>query len=54
MLRDTQEGPELYRPTNYWKLYEKIFLPELKEKVLKDFRRRKGSVLSSFGATANH
>ena len=54
MLRETQEGPEIYRPTNYWELYEKKFLPELRERGLKDFRRRKGSVLSSFGATANH
>ena len=54
MLKETQKGPEIYRPTNYWKLYEKIFIPELKEKGLKGFRRRKGSVLSSFGATANH
>ena len=54
MLRDTQEGSELYRPINYWELYENIFLPKLKEKGLKDFRRRKGLVLSSFGATANH
>ncbi len=51
MMNDTKAAPDIFRPTNYWQNYEKIFLPELRAKGLKDFRRRKNSVLSSFGAT---
>lgn len=51
MLKDINTGSDLYKPTNYWINYEKIFLPELQSLGLKDFRRRKNSVLSSFGAT---
>jgi len=51
MLQDTRSAPDLYKPTNYWLNYEKIFLPELRSYGLKNFRRRKDSVLSTFGAT---
>jgi len=51
MLENTKHAPDLYKPTNYWINYEKIFLPELSTLGLRDFRRRKNSVLSSFGAT---
>jgi len=51
MLTDTSTAPVEYQPTNYWRNYEKLLIPELKEKGLNDFRRRKNSVLSSFGAT---
>jgi len=51
MIEDMQNVSHLYRPTNYWAYYEKQFLPELLEFGLKDFRKRKNSVLSSFGAT---
>jgi len=51
MMQDMLNGPSIYRPTNYWTVYEKKFLPELKKLGLKDFRRRRDSVLSSFGAT---
>src|SRR5215469_10196776 len=51
MMRDSRRAPDIYRPTNYWEVYEKRFLPELRELGLKDFRRRRRSVLSSFGAT---
>jgi len=51
MLEDTSESPDFYKPTNYWALYEKKFLPELEKYGLHDFRRRKSSILSSFGAT---
>jgi len=51
MVRDTAQAPAVFRPTNYWKVYEDRFLPELLAVGLSDYRRRKGSVLSSFGAT---
>ena len=51
MVTDLEHAADLYKPTNYWKVYEKTFLPELRRFGLRDFRSRKGSVLSSFGAT---
>ena len=41
MLRETQDCPELYRPTNYWELYEKKFLPELRERGIEGFSKKK-------------
>ncbi|MCX5829744.1 MAG: putative sugar O-methyltransferase [Deltaproteobacteria bacterium] len=40
----------LYQPTLYWTVGERTFVRELQHVGLKDFRRRKGSILSSFGA----
>jgi putative sugar O-methyltransferase len=51
MLDDLRRAPVEYRPTNYWEYHERYFLPELKQFGLHDFRRRKNSVLASFGAT---
>lgn len=51
MMEHLERCDDLYQPTNYWAHYEGWFLPELKERGLEDFRRRKGSILSSFGAT---
>jgi putative sugar O-methyltransferase len=51
MLEDLQNAPEVFRPTNYWAVYERRFLPELQRHGLRDFRRRPRSVLASFGAT---
>lgn len=51
MMEDARGVPEVYRPTNYWKVYEHEFLPELRRYGLHDFRRRHNSILSSFGAT---
>ena len=51
MMDDTANAAPLYRPTQYWKEYERRFLPELRRDGLRDFRRRRGSVLSSFSAT---
>jgi putative sugar O-methyltransferase len=51
MLQDLRRAPEEYRPTNYWDVHERHFLPELKRLGLHDFRRRKNSILGSFGAT---
>ena len=49
-MTDLINGPEPYRPTNYWSHYEKSFLPELRRKGLRDFRSRRHSTLDSFGA----
>lgn len=51
MLADTKAAPDVYKPTKYWANYEKKLLPELKTLGLTDFRRRKNSILASFGAT---
>jgi putative sugar O-methyltransferase len=51
MNTDMKSAAHFYNPTNYWSYYEKVFLPELESKGLNDFRRRRGSVLRSFGAT---
>jgi putative sugar O-methyltransferase len=51
MLEDQDRCNNLYKPTNYWAYYEKKFVPELRQHGLKDFRRRRASVLNSFGAT---
>lgn len=50
MLDDTARAPDIYKPTNYWAVYEDSFLPELQKLGLHDFRRRKNSILTSFGA----
>ena len=51
MMKDSSTQSELYRPTKYWANYEKSFMPELLSLGLKDFRRRKNSILNTFGAT---
>jgi putative sugar O-methyltransferase len=51
LLRREQQASELYRPTNYWSSYADSFVPELRRLGLRDFRRRKNSVLDAFGAT---
>ena len=51
MMDDLRAGDERYRPTNYWTYYQKRFLPELHKYGLKNFRRRKNSVLNAFAAT---
>ena len=50
MMNDMNLADKLYKPTNYWSFYERLFLSELKKKGLHDFRRRKNSVLGSFAA----
>lgn len=50
MLSDMKSCEDCFKPTHFWQFYQKKFLPELKAKGLKDFRRRRNSVLSSFGA----
>jgi len=51
MLNDARCAADIYKPTNYWSVYEKKFLPELERMGLHNFRRRKNSILTSFGAT---
>jgi putative sugar O-methyltransferase len=52
MISDMHAASDLYKPTNYWELYEQQFLPQLHSKGLHDFRRNKRmNVLNSFGAT---
>src|SRR5439155_3445573 len=51
MMSDLTRCDQLYRPTNYWAYYEQHFVPELKRQGLRDFRRRRRSVLTSFGGT---
>ena len=51
MLEDQDGCNDLYKPTNYWAFYEKTFVPELEKRGLRNFRRRRTSVLNSFGAT---
>ena len=51
MVADEMAAPALFRSTNYWSMYSARFLPELRRVGLKDFRRRKNSILASFGAT---
>ena len=41
MMDDMGKWSNLYKPTNYWSFYEKLFLPELKKWGLENFRRRK-------------
>ena len=51
MLDDSKSIPEIYKTTNYWEFNKDKFITELLEKGLKDFRQRRNSRLSGFGAT---
>lgn len=51
MMNDRRKSKYLYQPTNYWLNYEKLLITELYNYGLYNFRRRRNSVLSSFGAT---
>jgi len=51
MMQDLKSASSLYQPTNWWSVYEKKFLPELRSLGLRNFRRRKNSILTSFAAT---
>ena len=50
MFADMNNGPDIFKPTNYWAVYENRFLPELRTQGLHDFRRRRHSILDAFGA----
>ncbi|MEM3872856.1 MAG: hypothetical protein QXE05_09895 [Nitrososphaeria archaeon] len=51
MMSDLQKAPDLYKPNKKWSYYEIKLLHELKSLGLEDFRRRKNSILTRFGAT---
>ena len=51
MMIELERAADLYKPTNYWSVYESRILPELKKYGLNNYRRRRRSVLGSFGAT---
>ncbi|MEA3402889.1 MAG: putative sugar O-methyltransferase [Armatimonadota bacterium] len=51
MMADMQEADALYRPTNYWAVYQRSILPEVRALGLHDFRRRELSALAATGAT---
>lgn len=50
MLEDIKKAPDIYKPTNYWAVYQKAILDELSQRGLHDFRKRKSYFLDSFGA----
>jgi putative sugar O-methyltransferase len=50
LLELEQRASGLYQPTNYWTSNAGVFIPELRQRGLHDFRRRQGSVLGSFMA----
>jgi putative sugar O-methyltransferase len=50
MMGDLRSADARFQPTNYWAVYEKRFLPQLRQQGLKDFRRQKAMVFRSFGA----
>jgi putative sugar O-methyltransferase len=51
MLADQQTAPKIFQPTNYWRNYIGVVLPEIRRYGLRGFRGREGSFLSTFGAT---
>jgi putative sugar O-methyltransferase len=50
MMEDLGQAPPQYRPTNYWQYYQNVLVPALKQSGLRDFRRSRNPVLSSFAA----
>ncbi len=54
MLHDEVIAPDPFKATNYWRVYQDRFVPELRTRGLTDYRSRSDSVLSSFGATDLH
>ncbi len=50
MVSDSSSADSLFKTTNYWLNYQNVFLPELRSLGLRDFRRRRNSILYSFGA----
>ncbi len=51
MVADYLEQEPYYNATYYWKIYADILMPEIKSYGLRDFKRRRKSILSSFAAT---
>lgn len=53
MMADMEAANELYRPTNYWQLYETRTMEEIRKFGLENYRRRADSVFAPFGAVDN-
>lgn len=55
MMQDLASADPIYQPTKYWRFYQDQFLPYLKARGLKDFRRTRdmtgAEVFASFGAS---
>lgn len=49
MLEDLAKAPPAYRPTSYWQPYVDSIAAELLAQGLTKFRRRRGSLLGTFG-----
>ncbi len=49
MVEDGKKADPLYRPTPYWERFQAELISELKSQGLKDFRRRKNSIIERFG-----
>ncbi len=50
MMADLRAAPKSFQPTNYWAVYEKRFVNELRRFGLSNFRRRDDLVFRAFGA----
>ena len=50
MLEDSRAASEIYKPTNFWAVYEEKNVRELLTLGLHDFKRRKNTGLLSFSA----
>ena len=48
MVAEAGMAPARYQATNYWKPYQDRLLPELRRIGLRDFRRRRASVIGAF------
>jgi len=51
MIEDGKNIPPLYKPTVYWQRFQEELENELRTKGLRDFRRRRNTILNRFGAT---
>ena len=51
MMADLARADPAYQPTNYWQLYQAPVLDELRRLGLAGFRRRRHTLLDTFGAT---
>lgn len=51
MMGELARADPMYRPTNYWQLYQAPVVGELRRLGLARFRRRRHTLLETFGAT---
>ena len=50
MMQATERADPRYRPTNYWAVYRDMYLPGLRRRGLRDFRRDRYGIMDAFGA----